>query len=217
MSRDSILANVRAACDATGVDLATRREAVNRRLRASKPSPGVDTPADAQSLAEDFCRHIARRGTEIVHVTHLEDVPQALARLLGEDRNTVMRCAHFEGLAPAAWSAAGLRIADGRAVPDDRVSISTADAAISETGTLVFAFSATNPATLAYMPETHVVVLEASRIVKTMEAAFDRVRSAGPMPRTLGFISGPSRTGDIGGRIVMGAHGPRRLIVMVVE
>ncbi len=37
------------------------------------------------------------------------------------------------------------------------------------------------------------------------------------MPRSLNFISGPSRTGDIGGRIVLGAHGPRRLAVIVVK
>jgi L-lactate dehydrogenase complex protein LldG len=37
----------------------------------------------------------------------------------------------------------------------------------------------------------------------------------GAMPRALNFISGASRTGDIGGRIVKGAHGPRSLCVIV--
>jgi L-lactate dehydrogenase complex protein LldG len=36
------------------------------------------------------------------------------------------------------------------------------------------------------------------------------------MPRSLNLISGPSRTGDIGGRIVLGAHGPRRLCIVIV-
>jgi L-lactate dehydrogenase complex protein LldG len=36
------------------------------------------------------------------------------------------------------------------------------------------------------------------------------------MPRTLNLVSGPSRTADIGGRIVIGAHGPRRLMVVIV-
>jgi L-lactate utilization protein LutC len=37
------------------------------------------------------------------------------------------------------------------------------------------------------------------------------------MPRTLNFISGPSRTADIGGKLVVGAHGPQRLCVIIVK
>jgi L-lactate dehydrogenase complex protein LldG len=99
------------------------------------------------------------------------------------------------------------------------VSLSHAFGGVAETGTLVMASGAANPVTLNYMPETHIVVLNANDIVGPYEAAFDRVRAAlgpGTMPRTLNLISGPSRTGDIGGRLVMGAHGPRRLCVVIV-
>ncbi|MEL6226223.1 MAG: LUD domain-containing protein, partial [Pseudomonadota bacterium] len=76
------------------------------------------------------------------------------------------------------------------------------------------------PVTLNFLPETHIVVVDQNAIVGPYEEAFDRVRTRfgdGKMPRTVNMVSGPSRTGDIGGRIVMGAHGPRRMMVVIVE
>ena len=62
-------------------------------------------------------------------------------------------------------------------------------------------------------------VVRAADIIGNYEKAFDKVRALlgrGVMPRTLNLISGPSRTADIGGRLVVGAHGPRRLCVLIV-
>jgi L-lactate dehydrogenase complex protein LldG len=81
----------------------------------------------------------------------------------------------------------------------------------------VLASGAENPVTLAFVPDTHIVVMRASAIVGAYEQACALVAGErGLLPRTLNLISGPSRTGDIGGRIVMGAHGPRRLAVILV-
>jgi L-lactate dehydrogenase complex protein LldG len=61
------------------------------------------------------------------------------------------------------------------------------------------------------------VVLQAATIVAAFEDAHALLLAgAGALPRTLNLVSGASRTGDIGGRIVMGAHGPRRLAVFLV-
>ena len=52
-----------------------------------------------------------------------------------------------------------------------------------------------------------------------METALARVRAQygrGGVPRTLNFISGPSRSGDVEQKIVLGAHGPRALHLIVV-
>jgi L-lactate dehydrogenase complex protein LldG len=89
---------------------------------------------------------------------------------------------------------------------------------VAETGTLVLASSAANPASLAFLPEFHLVAVPRDGIVASFEDAFARLRArAGPdrFPRAVNLVSGPSRTGDIGGRIVKGAHGPRRLAVLV--
>jgi L-lactate dehydrogenase complex protein LldG len=84
-----------------------------------------------------------------------------------------------------------------------------------------------SPSALNFLPDTHIVVLPIARMVGPMEAAWDRLRQAfaphgedvggAAMPRTINFITGPSRTGDIEQKIEMGAHGPRRLHIIVVE
>ncbi len=72
--------------------------------------------------------------------------------------------------------------------------------------------------TLGFLPDTHIVVLRASQIVAHYEQAFELVsaETGGSVPRTLNLVTGASRTGDIGGKIVMGAHGPRRLAVFLL-
>ena len=52
--------------------------------------------------------------------------------------------------------------------------------------------------------------------VKLLEDALDKVRK-GEMPRTVNFITGPSRIADIEQTIFMGAHGPRRMHIVLVE
>jgi L-lactate dehydrogenase complex protein LldG len=68
------------------------------------------------------------------------------------------------------------------------------------------------------LPETHIAIVFAPRIVAAMEDAFALARAeCGELPRTVNFISGPSRTGDIEQTIVLGAHGPYRVHVIIVH
>jgi L-lactate dehydrogenase complex protein LldG len=60
-------------------------------------------------------------------------------------------------------------------------------------------------------------VLRAADVVGPYEEAWARLRRAGGMPRTVNFVTGPSRTGDIEQTIYLGAHGPRRLHVLLVD
>ncbi len=74
-----------------------------------------------------------------------------------------------------------------------------------------------HPSTLNFLPDTHIVVLASGRIVGTYEDGFALMRARGAMPRTLNFVTGPSRTADIEQTIQLGAHGPRRLHILVVD
>jgi L-lactate dehydrogenase complex protein LldG len=77
----------------------------------------------------------------------------------------------------------------------------------------------THPTTLNFLPEVHIVVLRAADVVGPYENAWARVRTArdnGAMPRTVNFVTGPSRTADIEQTIQLGAHGPRRLHIILV-
>jgi len=99
------------------------------------------------------------------------------------------------------------------------VGRSDALVAAAETGTLVLVSGADNPTTLSFLPETHFILIRASDVVGSYEEAFDRLRAIygeGSLPRTVNLISGPSRTADIEQTIVRGAHGPKRLHVVIL-
>lgn len=105
----------------------------------------------------------------------------------------------------------------GAPTGDDLIGISAVACAVAETGTLVFASNAQEPASTHLLPETHIAVVHASQVVHTMEDAFARLRSQDRlMPRALNFVSGPSRTADIEQTIVLGAHGPYRVHLILV-
>ena len=101
---------------------------------------------------------------------------------------------------------------------DDAVGVTGAFAAIAETGTLMVVSGPDSPASTSLVPETHVAVLAAGRIVAHMEECWDLARAAfGQFPRAVNFISGPSRTGDIEQQLVLGAHGPYRVHIVIVR
>lgn len=221
-SRAQIIARIR---DGLGVapDDAERKSAVAARLKSTKPhlipsrvtKPGTDLPALLRVFLEG-------QSATVVNVAAPADVPSAVADFLrSSNLPQRVRMGDDPFLAKLGWSTEPtLERQQGRAEAEDEVGLSHAVVAVAETGTLVLASGDENPVTLNFLPETHIVVLKAKDIVGPYETAFERVRSAygrGTMPRTLNLISGPSRTGDIGGKLVMGAHGPRRMCVIVVD
>ncbi|MBB4315663.1 LutC/YkgG family protein [Roseospira marina] len=107
----------------------------------------------------------------------------------------------------------------GTPAPDDLVGVSHAVAGIAETGTLMMASGPASPSTLNMLPDTHIVVVRATDVAGGLEDAWDRLRalSTDGLPRTVHFITGPSRTGDIEQTLQLGAHGPRRLHVILVD
>jgi L-lactate dehydrogenase complex protein LldG len=113
-----------------------------------------------------------------------------------------------------------LSLRRGRAEASDYVSITGAFAGIAETGTLVMTSGPEHPVSLNLLPDTHVVVLREADIVSGYEDVWGRLRARygkNTMPRTVNTITGPSRTGDIEQAMELGAHGPRRMHIVVVR
>lgn len=110
-----------------------------------------------------------------------------------------------------------LRVRRGTAVDEDAVGLTVAIAGVAETGTLVLASSPERPTLLAYLPESCIVLVDSSAIVASYEDAWDRLRARGLPPRSVNFVTGPSRTGDIAQKLELGAHGPKRLLILVVD
>jgi L-lactate dehydrogenase complex protein LldG len=115
------------------------------------------------------------------------------------------------------WRGAGVAIEPRPTIGRDRLGITGSFCAIAETGTLAFLAGAQTPTASALLVDTHVAVVRRDRVVSGMEEAFALIRSEqGRLPRAVNFISGPSRTGDIEQTIVLGAHGPFRVHILVL-
>jgi L-lactate dehydrogenase complex protein LldG len=110
-----------------------------------------------------------------------------------------------------------LQLREGRAQPTDLVSVQHGFAGIAETGTIMLPSAPERPTTLNLLADTAVVVLRASRVVGPYEDAWDMLRAAGPMPRNVMLVTGPSRSADIEQTLELGAHGPRRLFVILID
>ena len=95
--------------------------------------------------------------------------------------------------------------------------VTGADAGIADTGTLVLLPGADEPRTLSLVPGVHVAVLMASRLHASLPAALRALAPQDDMPTNLLLISGPSKTADIQQTLAYGAHGPKELVIVLVN
>lgn len=222
-NRDIIFGKIAKGLDASAND-AARRKIVEARIgtHGRHPTPGRVAGKSAVEHLSLFKQHMQSQSATILEAENAADIPALIAGYLRQN-NLPARLAHGDDayLAALPWSAEPtLERKQGRASPSDEVGLSHATVAIAETGTLMMASGADNPVTINFLPETHIVVVEQKDIVGPYEDAWNKIRARfgdRTMPRTVNMISGPSRTGDIGGRLVMGAHGPRRMCVVIVK
>jgi L-lactate dehydrogenase complex protein LldG len=172
-------------------------------------------PRDQWDPLTRFRERALSLASSLDEASTLEDVPARIAAYLRE-QNLGTRAVCWRELAELDWSGSGLEVEARGARGDDLVGITGAFCAIAETGTLVTLTGPDTPPTVSLLPETHVAVLRAARIVRTMEDAWALVREHGGMPRAVNFISGPSRTADIEQTVTLGAHGPYRVHIVIV-
>jgi L-lactate dehydrogenase complex protein LldG len=167
-----------------------------------------------------FVRNVEKEFGSVTRVPDMDAVPGAVADYLAAQNlpGSVIMAPHPE-LQAIPWSARPLLdIREGRAQGSDAVSVQHGFAGIAETGTLMLPSSAERPVTLNLLADTEIAVLRASAIVGAYEEGWDRLRAEiGRMPRNVMFITGPSRSADIEQTLELGAHGPRRLHIVLVE
>ncbi len=221
-ARDAILGRIRGNLgrDGTGESVADERLARHQAgpcpKRAELPHP--DQVDLFSIMAEEVDATVAR-------VRSLGEVPEAVAEyLIAHNLPARLVVAPDGRLDDVPWeSKPTLEVHRGVADETDAVSVTPAFAGIAETGTVMATSGKDTPTTLNFLPETHVVVLREREVVGTYEDGWRRLREqsaasgrAGTMPRTVNFITGPSRTADIAMTLYLGAHGPRRLHIILV-
>ncbi|HUG63274.1 MAG TPA: lactate utilization protein [Methylomirabilota bacterium] len=220
-ARDDILARVRRSLGVSEADT-TRRAAVADRLQ--RPPTGV-IPARGQIPAAERVA-LMREKLEAVQTTTEQvgsraEAPGAIAAFLrAHNLPQALRMGDDPRLSGMDWaSEPQLTITRGASDGSDFVCLSHADAGVAETGTLVLKSGPDNPTTLNFLPDVHIVVLDAADVAGDLEAVWTALRErhgAGVLPRTVNLVTGPSRSADIEQTLLLGAHGPRSLHVVVV-
>lgn len=218
------------------MDTSAARQAIFSRIRKAQNRPAEPTPAELAQVSDYLGHHGAgpqpdlgsdlvgrfraealRTSQTLDEVAGLDDVPAAAARYIdsiGVPKSAIA----WQSLTALPWQSSGIRVDFRPPVDKDLVGISGCFCAVAETGTLMLLSGADTFASAALLPETHIAIVPVSRVVGSIEDAFALAKKErGELPRATNFISGPSRTGDIEQTIVLGAHGPYRVHVILVR
>jgi L-lactate dehydrogenase complex protein LldG len=208
-AREEMLSRIRSRLGRDGVDdVPVRPDLIDQP--PLRPVVGDDLVAHFKAKAEGIAATVEVVGSA-------GDVPGAIAAYLAAmDIALEINTGDDPWLAGMPWPDAGIQVSVCHPRDAGLTGVSHAAAAIAETGTVALASGADNPVTLNYLPDYHIVVVPKNRVVAYQEETWTELREHG-LPRALGFITGPSRTGDIEFDIQLGAHGPRNLHVIVVE
>lgn len=213
-SRERILANIRKALNRRSPLPPSVTDVLETRLRNSRPNL---KPAIEDDPIVHFVQKVKAVHGALTRVGNMDEVSAVVAGHV--ERHGLpfeLVVAPDPDLDAISWSnrfAVERRAARG----EDRVSVTGAFAGVAETGTLVLLSGSESPTTLNFLPDDHIIVLRAARIVPHVEDVWVRIRSErAVMPRTVNCITGPSKTADVELTIQEGAHGPRRLHVILV-
>jgi len=180
-----------------------------------RPRPPRTEPAVARDdLISRFTQRAEMNAARVERLESLALVPEAVARALAAQNLPARLCAG-PGLNGLDWGA--IDVQPGRAGPADSAAIFRVLTAVAETGSLLITSAGGQPMTQAFLPDLNIAVLMAGDLAAGLDEALAKLRAQGPMPRATTFITGPSRTGDIEQTMVLGAHGPRSLTILIVD
>lgn len=218
-AREAILASVRRSLGVTGAEEPRRFEVESRLATAPAGVVPKRGQGDAAARIATFKAEAARAAASLAEVAALTEVPAEVAKFLRETNAPAsLRMGADQRLAAMPWGGTSLEILHGASDGHDPNALSVAFAAVAESGTVALVSGPDNPTTLNFLPDNQIVLVRRDDVVADYESVFSRMRQAygkGCAPRTLNFITGPSRSADIEQTLLLGAHGPRRLHIVI--
>lgn len=192
-------------------------------LEAARPwlPDGGDSPAESLRILGE---NLGRLRAELHRCVDAAAASGFLARL-AHDRGWRRVAVHGDPLVAAATAGLACDICRVDAGGFDKDALEACDAGVTacellvaQTGSVLVSSATCGGRALSVLPHVHVVVATVDQVVPTLGDALHDVRErhGGRVPSMLSFITGPSRTGDIERILVLGAHGPKELIVLLV-
>lgn len=210
--REKVLANLRrgGAALPDGIPQARNGEMHGRFSERFFPD------SEGGDLLSRFIRMAEANAATTARVSGMDEVPRAAAEWLRK-RGADLRMVCAGDLAELDWDGAGIAAEFRGAVESDGAGATRVIAAAADTGAMLQISDAGHSLTLSLLPPLHLVALRAEDIVADMDAVWARMFKLHPEvpPRAACLISGPSRTADIEQTLVLGAHGPLAVHVVI--
>ena len=210
-SRREIFSRLQQASSKTEQKTVTIKEYLSAHKR------GV-LPAYSENIVKRFISKAESVAATIESIKNITDLSTAIYKYMSYyniEPNLV--AAPSELLKQVKWQKE-ITVEYRSAQENDNTTLTMAYAGIAETGSLVLCSGKESPTTLNFMPDNNICVIQQNKIYPYMEDTWDLLRKAGEtMPRSINFITGPSRTADVEQTIQLGAHGPRRLHIIILE
>jgi L-lactate dehydrogenase complex protein LldG len=171
-----------------------------------------------------FARNSAELKTSLVRCENLDAAQRALKELAALEAwkqvafqpNPLVERATAELRLPLIVAEAGY---DVRAMERCDAGITVCDALIAQTGSILLTTKSAGGRTVSVLPEHHVVLATREQLLPDLPAGYAllKERYGEDLPSFTTLITGPSRTGDIERILVLGAHGPKRLTVLLLD
>ncbi|MEJ2757215.1 MAG: lactate utilization protein [Anaerolineales bacterium] len=203
--------------------MSTRDEILARLQKSSVKPPALKARhRDFPDLPEQFAQVVSSIGGEVFLLPDLDEVWRKLAEIFATEEITTVVAHHEEPLLEVdvynrfpdqhfyfPEETEGFRAVCARA----DAGLTSATWAIAETGTLVLESGEIQARSTSLLPPIHIVLLPKSKLLPSI---FEWLpKRPEELPSNLVFVSGPSKTSDIEKVVVVGVHGPERLIVLV--
>ncbi len=219
-SRQEILANIRSSLNVGTRSTVSNELRMKNAIERIKSHPKGIVP-QGNSLAL-FSKKVEASEASLQRVKSYAKARKEICKYL-RDHNltTQIRTGTDKRLARIISAKEGeLDFSIGPSDGSDLVCLSHAQSGVAETGTLILTSGPENPSTLNFLPDSHIVIINKKDIEGSYEEVWKKIRQKfgnGKMPRTLNMITGPSRSADIEQTLILGAHGPLRLHVIVID
>lgn len=213
-SRDTILFNVRTSC--AQIPQAAR-PAVPEVWPRENPSPAA--------MAERFSEELTAVQGEVVRCATMDDARRQLAELVQQAGWTSVACMDRPMVRDAAGAIPSEQVAwstpdwEPRRIADFSVSILSPDVLLADTGSCMIDCPTQVDRLLCYLPPACVIIAKTEQLVEHLPAAWPAIAKRIAEPDRRGefvFVTGPSRTADIEKILILGVHGPKRAVVLLV-
>lgn len=224
-ARETILSRIRHALrrpTAPTVRLHTHEPPINRVAAARAALPPV--PTDFEARCQLFAERAALLRATFVRVPTHASLVEHLGKI-AKNASWQRIATHDDELNQAACARTGANVinVDAGYDPDDLAAcdagISRCEALIAQTGSVLVSSASSGGRALSILPPHHVALATREQLVGDLFEGYACVRQryGDDWPSLLSLITGPSRTGDIERTLVLGAHGPRELTIILLD